>query len=75
MPKLPARKEGDKPDIKSDFARNMQVQMKYIMPLIMGVIAYSISVAIALYFWSVTSLPYCKRYSFGSIGRFNLDML
>jgi YidC/Oxa1 family membrane protein insertase len=50
MPKLPARKEGDKPDMKADFARNMQVQMKYVMPLIMGVIAYSISVAIALYF-------------------------
>ena len=50
MPKLTPRKEGDKPDMKADFARNMQVQMKYVMPLIMGVIAYSISVAIALYF-------------------------
>jgi len=50
MPKVAPRKEGDKPDMKEDFMRNMQVQMKYVMPILMGVIAYSISVAIALYF-------------------------
>jgi len=50
MPKVPPRKEGDAPDMKADFARNMQVQMKYVLPLVMGAVAYSISVAIALYF-------------------------
>ena len=50
MPKLPPRKVGAKPDMKDDFMRNMQVQMKYVMPVIIGVVAYSISVAIALYF-------------------------
>lgn len=50
MPKIAPKKEGEAPDIKADFARNMQVQMKFVMPVLMGVIAYSISVAIALYF-------------------------
>jgi YidC/Oxa1 family membrane protein insertase len=50
MPKVPPRKEGAKPDMKEDFMRNMQVQMKYVMPIIIGVVAYSISAAIALYF-------------------------
>ena len=50
MPKLTPKKAGETPDMKAEFARNMQVQMKYVMPLLMGVIAYSISVAIALYF-------------------------
>jgi membrane protein insertase Oxa1/YidC/SpoIIIJ len=30
--------------------RNMQVQMKYVMPVLITVIAYTISAAIALYF-------------------------
>ena len=50
MPKMLPRKEGEKPDMKDEFMRNMQVQMKYVMPVLMGILAYSISVAIALYF-------------------------
>ena len=50
MPVIPPRKEGDEPNMKDDFMRNMQVQMKYVMPILMGILAYSISVAIALYF-------------------------
>lgn len=50
MPKLPPKVEGAEPNMKDDFMRNMQVQMKYVMPILIGVIAYTISAAIALYF-------------------------
>ncbi|MEK7639170.1 MAG: YidC/Oxa1 family membrane protein insertase [Patescibacteria group bacterium] len=50
MPKLPQKKEGVTPDLKEDFMRNMQLQMKYVMPVIITVIAYTISATIALYF-------------------------
>jgi membrane protein insertase Oxa1/YidC/SpoIIIJ len=36
--------------MKEEFMRNMHLQMKYVMPVIIGVIAYTISAAIALYF-------------------------
>lgn len=50
LPKLPERKEGEKPDLKDEFLRNMQTQMKYVMPLLITGVAYFISAAIALYF-------------------------
>lgn len=37
-------------DFKADFARSMQMQMRYVMPIIIFVVAYTISAAIALYF-------------------------
>lgn len=46
-------KERDKdavPNLKDDFARNMQFQMKYVMPVFIIFIAYSFSATIALYF-------------------------
>jgi membrane protein insertase Oxa1/YidC/SpoIIIJ len=36
--------------MKDDFGRNMQFQMKYIMPVFIGIVAYTISAAIAIYF-------------------------
>jgi YidC/Oxa1 family membrane protein insertase len=50
MPKLPPKVEGEEPNMKDDFMRNMQTQMKYVMPVLITVIAYTISAAIALYF-------------------------
>lgn len=50
MPELPPKEPGAAPDFKADFMRNMQTQMKYVMPVLIGVVAYSISAAIALYF-------------------------
>lgn len=50
MPTLPKRKEDAEPNFKDDFARSMQLQMRYVMPVIIFVFAYSISAAIALYF-------------------------
>lgn len=50
FPKPEPRKEGAEPNFKDDFARTMQMQMRYVMPVIITVIAYTISAAIALYF-------------------------
>lgn len=50
IPKLEPRKEGEAPSLQADFARSMQLQMKYVMPIIIFVVAYTISAAVALYF-------------------------
>lgn len=43
------------PSFKDDLAKSMHLQMRYVMPVIIGVIAYSISAAIALY-WTTSNL-------------------
>lgn len=50
IPKPEARKDGEKPDMKADLARSMQMQMRYMMPVLIFVVAYTISAAIAIYF-------------------------
>jgi len=50
MPTPPPKVEGSEPNMKEDFMRNMHTQMKYVMPVIITLVAYSISAAIALYF-------------------------
>lgn len=53
MPKAPEPKEN--PSLQDDFARSMHIQMKFVMPVIITVFAYTTSAALALY-WLVTSL-------------------
>lgn len=50
MPAPEPREPGAAPDFKADFARSMSLQMRYVMPVIIFVVAYTISAAIALYF-------------------------
>ncbi len=50
IPKPDPRDPNAAPNFKDDFARNMNLQMRYVMPVIIGVVAYTISAAIALYF-------------------------
>jgi len=50
MPKMEPKKEGEEASMKDDFARSMQLQMRYVMPVIIAIIAYTLSAAIALYF-------------------------
>ncbi|MDA8597128.1 YidC/Oxa1 family membrane protein insertase [Candidatus Pacebacteria bacterium] len=50
IPAPEPRKEGAAPSMKEDFARSMQLQMRYVMPVIIAVVAYTISAAIGLYF-------------------------
>lgn len=49
IPKPEPRKDGET-DLKGDFARSMQTQMRYVMPILIFFVAYTISAAIALYF-------------------------
>lgn len=53
------KKSADAPafgeSFKSDFARSLKLQMRYVFPLIVGVIAYTLSAAIALY-WTTSNL-------------------
>jgi YidC/Oxa1 family membrane protein insertase len=50
MPALAPRDPEAAPNFKDDFARNMQLQIRYVMPVIIFFVAYVISAAIALYF-------------------------
>lgn len=55
MPIPPKVVEGDKPSFQEEFSRNMAVQMKYVFPVLVFFIAYTISSAVALY-WVVSNL-------------------
>lgn len=48
MPALEPRKETS--DMKADFARSMNLNMRYVLPVLIAVIAYTLSASIALYF-------------------------
>lgn len=49
-PKSEPRKPDEAPSLQADFARSMQLQMRYVMPIIIFVVAYTVSAAVALYF-------------------------
>lgn len=51
IPKLKEKKADAAPDMKEDFMRNMQLQMKYVMPLFIVVICFTTNAVIALYFF------------------------
>ncbi len=53
-PMAPAEK-GAKPSFKDDFARSFNLQIRYILPVVVFGISYSISAAIALY-WATSNL-------------------
>ena len=53
-PMAPAEK-GAKPSFKDDFARSFNIQMRYMLPVIVFGISYSISAAVALY-WTTSNL-------------------
>ncbi len=67
MPPLPPRDPNAAPDLKDDFMRNMQLQMRYVMPILVVFAAYFISAAIALYFFvsnlvGIAQEIYVKRH-------------
>lgn len=45
-----AASDTEEQSLQNDLAKSMQVQMRYVFPVVMGVVAYVISAAIALYF-------------------------
>lgn len=62
LPALPPKKENAKPSFKDDFSRSMQMQMRYVMPLIIGFIAYKFSATIALYFVVSSVVAIAQEY-------------
>lgn len=48
-------KDGEKATFQEDFAKSMQVQMRYILPVMIGFIAYTTSGAVALY-WTTSNI-------------------
>ncbi len=50
LPKLAPKEAGKEASFKDDFNRSLQLQMRYMLPIIIVIAAYTISAAIALYF-------------------------
>lgn len=55
IPPLPPAEKDAKPSFKDDFARSFNLQMRYMLPIIVFGISYSISAAVALY-WTTSNL-------------------
>lgn len=55
VPPVPPLAEGAKPSFKDDFARSFSMQMKYMLPIIVFGVSYSISAAVALY-WTTSNI-------------------
>jgi YidC/Oxa1 family membrane protein insertase len=53
LPPLTVRQEGD--GFKEDLARSFHIQMRYVLPVVIAVIAYMISAAVALY-WAISNI-------------------
>lgn len=67
LPELPPRDPNKAPDMKDEFIRNMHMQMRYVMPVIIFFVSYIISAAIALYFFvsnivAILQELYIKRH-------------
>jgi YidC/Oxa1 family membrane protein insertase len=62
MPALPPKAADAEPNLKEDFMRNMQLQMKYVMPVLIVFVAYSISAAVALYFFVSNLVSISQEY-------------
>lgn len=50
VPPKSAEKTSGTPSFQEDFQKSMNLQMQYVFPVILGVVAYATSAAIALYF-------------------------
>lgn len=62
---LPPAKPHDpnaEPNFKDDFARSMQLQMRYVMPVLIFFAAYTLSAAIALYFTISNLMAIAQEY-------------
>jgi YidC/Oxa1 family membrane protein insertase len=62
MPKLAARDPEKEASFKDDFNRSLQLQMRYVMPVIIFIAAYTISAAIALYFTISNLMSIAQEY-------------
>ena len=71
MPKAPESPDGEQ-SFKNDLAKSMHIQMRYVFPVVIGVIAYVISGAVALYFvvsnlFTIGQELYVKKHRNGQV--------
>jgi YidC/Oxa1 family membrane protein insertase len=52
---VPPPTSKDKPTFQEDFAKSMQMQMRYVLPVMIGFIAFNASAAVALY-WTTSNM-------------------
>ena len=50
MPAAAPKKTGAEPSFSEDLQRSMSLQMQYVFPVLLGIVAYATSASIALYF-------------------------
>lgn len=55
LPKIAKKENGKEPNLQEDFARSMNLQMKYFMPVFIGFIATGLASAVSLY-WVTTNI-------------------
>lgn len=48
-------KPGEKPSFQEDFAKTMQLQLRYVLPVIVGLISFTLPAAVALY-WATSNI-------------------
>ncbi len=62
MPKPVEKKPGEARTFQEDLAKSFSVQMKYVLPIVIGIAAYTISSAIALYFIASAVFAVAQEY-------------
>jgi YidC/Oxa1 family membrane protein insertase len=62
LPPAKTRDPKAEPSFKDDFARSMQLQMRYVMPILIFVVAYTVSAALALYFTISNIMAIAQEY-------------
>lgn len=62
LPVLAPRDPNALPDFKQDFTRSLHIQMKYVMPVIIIVVSYTLNAAIALYFVVSNLMQIAQEY-------------
>lgn len=61
LPKPEPRKEGEN-SMKADFARSMNINMRYVLPAVIGFVAYTLSASVALYFTISNLMAIAQEY-------------
>lgn len=54
-PKTEPKKDGEKPSFGEDFAQSMNFQVKYVLPIFIGFVAYGLTAVVSLY-WIVNNV-------------------
>jgi YidC/Oxa1 family membrane protein insertase len=62
LPPMKPRDLHAEPNFKEDFGRSMQVQMRYVMPVLIVLVAYTLSASIALYFTVSNLMAIAQEY-------------